>query len=229
MNVQAKMGDNNPPDPIDEALAPFGDAISEAENWLDGEPVTNEDQMKAVDAVLKDIKEALKAVKAGEESEAKPIYDRWKATKARWKPTIDDLDRIKKGLAACTDAFKKKLADAKREAERKAWLEAEEKRKQAEAAARAADEADIDAQREAAAKIQEAQDAQKQASAASRDTVKGMRTVHKHEITDLRAALHWIAREDKEAISAFVEEYVRKNFRDHSIDGVRAWTEKEAF
>ena len=38
---------NNPPDPIDEALAPFGDVISEAENWLDGSPVENEAQMKA--------------------------------------------------------------------------------------------------------------------------------------------------------------------------------------
>ena len=27
---------NNPPDPIDEALAPYGDAIEEAQNWLDG-------------------------------------------------------------------------------------------------------------------------------------------------------------------------------------------------
>lgn len=229
MNSQASIGDNNPPDPIDEALAPFGDVISEAENWLDGEPVTNEDQMKAVDTILKGIKDALKEVKAGEESEAKPIYDTWKAAKARWKPTIDDLERIKKGLAACTDAFKKKLADEKREAERKAWAEAEKARKEAEAAAQAASEADIDAQREAAAKIQEAQDAQKQASAASKDTVKGMRTVHKHEITDIRAALHWIAREDKEAMTTFVEDYVRRNFRDHSIDGVRAWTEKESF
>jgi len=28
------IGHNNPPDPIDTALAPFGDAIEEAQNWL---------------------------------------------------------------------------------------------------------------------------------------------------------------------------------------------------
>ena len=32
----ATIGHNNPPDPIDEALAPFGDVITEAEVWLDG-------------------------------------------------------------------------------------------------------------------------------------------------------------------------------------------------
>lgn len=38
---------NNPPDPIDEALAPFGDFISEAENWLDGTAVENESPLRS--------------------------------------------------------------------------------------------------------------------------------------------------------------------------------------
>ena len=48
MNAIAKAGDNNPPSPIDEALAPYGDFISEAETWADGAEVENEGQMKAV-------------------------------------------------------------------------------------------------------------------------------------------------------------------------------------
>ena len=55
---------NNPPDPIDEALAPFGDTITEAEAWLDGSAVETEGQMKAVDALIKEIKAAKKAVEA---------------------------------------------------------------------------------------------------------------------------------------------------------------------
>ena len=35
----SNIGHNNPPDPIDEALAPYVDAIEEAQNWLDGEPI----------------------------------------------------------------------------------------------------------------------------------------------------------------------------------------------
>ena len=45
---------NGPPDPIDEALAPFGDTITEAEGWLDGTAVETEGQMKAVDAQAPD-------------------------------------------------------------------------------------------------------------------------------------------------------------------------------
>lgn len=220
---------NNPPDPIDEATAPFADVIAEAENWLDGEPVTTEGQMKDVDRLTKEVKAALKAVKDGEKSEAAPLYDAWKAEKARWKPTIDDLDRMVKGLVALVGPFKAKIAAEKAEAERLARVEAEKKRREAEAAARAADAADIEAQREAAQAMEDAKEAQKAASKASKETVKGMRTVHRHEITDHRAALHWIAQHDKPAMTVFIESYVAKHTKTTTIDGVRAWTEKEAF
>jgi uncharacterized protein (DUF2147 family) len=222
-------GHNNPPDPIDEALAPYGDAISEAENWLDGEPVTNEDQMKAVDALLKDVKAAKKDVGAAEASEAKPLHDAWKAAKARYKPTLDDLDRIAKGLAAVVSDFKAKLAAEKAEAERKARAAAAQAAREAEEKARAATAGDIEAQREAAAAQEAADAARKQATAAGREKVTGLRTVHRYEITDHRKALHWIAANDRDAITAFIEEYVRKHHRDSEIDGVRTWTEKEAF
>ena len=229
MNEHAFIGGNNPPDPIDEATAPYADAIEEATFWLDGETVTSEGQMKAVDALLKDIKSAKKAVSEAEESEAKPLYDQWKAAKARFKPTLDDLDRIAKGLASIVNDFKKKLAAEKAAAERKAREEADRKRREAEAAARAASEADIEAQREAAAKMAEAQAAAKEAAAASKDSVKGLRKVTKYEITDHRAALHWIASQDKPAMTAFIEEYVRRNHKTMTIDGVNVWQEREAF
>lgn len=220
---------NNPPNPIDEAVAPFADYIEEAQNWLDGTKVENEDQMKAVDALLKQIKSAHKAVVDGEKSAALPLHDAWKAEKARWKPTIDDLDRIKKGLVGVVGDFKAKLAREKAEAERKAREEAERKRREAEEAARAASETDIEAQREAAAKMQEAADAQEAVKQAKDEKVKGMRTVHKYDIEDHRAALHWIAVNDRDAVTAFIEEYVRKNHKTAAIDGVRKWTAKEAY
>ncbi|MGM0584240.1 MAG: hypothetical protein ACQEUZ_06285 [Pseudomonadota bacterium] len=229
MNDVAKIGHNNPPDPLDEAIAPYGDAIEEAGNWLDGEPVQTEEQMKAVDALLRDIKEAEKAAKAAEEAEAKPLHDAWKAAKARYKPTLDDLARLKKGLAGVMDAFKRKLAQEKAEAQRKAREEAEAKRRAAEEAARAAQETDIEAQRAAAQAQQEAEDAQRQAVAASKEQVKGLRTVTRYEIEDHRAALHWIVREDRDAMVAFIEDYVRRHHKTASIEGVRVWTEREAF
>lgn len=229
MNVVGRLH-NSPPDPIDEALAPFGDFISEAENWLDGTAVENESQMKAVDDLTKQLKTAKKAVEAAEESEAKPFYDQWKAAKARYKPTLDDLDRMVKGLVAAVDAFKRKLAAekeaARKEAERLAW----EATRAAQEAARQADATNIEAQREAAAAIAAAEEAQRLASAAAKDTVKGMRTVTRYEITDHRALLNWIAKNDRDAITAFIEDYARK---EHKVianaEGIRVWQEKEAF
>ena len=229
MNAQTTIGHNSPPDPIDEALAPYGNALSEAENWLDGTPVENEGQMKAVDTLLKHIKAAEKAVKDAEESEAKPIYDQWKAAKARYTPTLTDLERIKKGLVAVVDTFKRKLAAEKAEAERKARAEADAARRAAEEAARQASASDIQAQRKAAEAKQAADLAMAQAAAASKDTVKGMRTVTRYEITDNRALLHWIAANDRGAITTFIEEYARRNHRDIKADGLKVWQEKEAF
>lgn len=221
---------NNPPDPIDEALAPFGDFISEAENWLDGSPVESESQMKAVDDLTKQLKAAKKAVEAAEESEAKPFYDQWKAAKARYKPTLDDLDRLVKGLVAAVDTFKRKLAAEKAEAERIARAEAARKMREAEEAARAAAATDIEAQRAAAAAQAAAEEAQRIAAAASKDTVKGLRTVTRYEITDHRALLNWIARNDREAVTAFIEEWARRNHKQHDgAEGLRVWQEKEAF
>lgn len=222
-------GHNNPPDPLTEALAPYGDFITEAESWLDGEAVSDEGQMKAVDALSKQIKAAEKAVKDAEESAAKPLYDAWKAEKAIYAPTLDDLGRIKKGLAALVNDFKRKLAAEKAEAERVARMEADRARREAEAKARAADAADIEAQREAAAAQAEAERKQAEAAKASKDTVKGLRKVTRYEITSHKDALHWIAQNDRDAMTAFIDDYVRRNHKAGAIAGVRVWEEKEAF
>lgn len=49
MTNEATIGHNNPPDPIEDVIAEYADTLSEAENWTDGEPVTDEASMNAVD------------------------------------------------------------------------------------------------------------------------------------------------------------------------------------
>lgn len=229
MNAPAAIGHNGF-DPIDEALAPFGDVISEAENWLDGQKVETEGQMKAADELIKGVKAARKAVDEARDTVTKPLHEAWKGEVARWKPTQDDLDRIVKGLVALVDGFKRKLAAEKEEARRKAEAEAWEKTRAAQEAARQADATNIEATRAAAAAMEEAEEAQRLAMAASKDTVKGLRTVTRYEITDHRALLHWIAKNDRDAVTAFVEEYARK---EHKVianaEGIRVWQDKEAF
>lgn len=229
MSAPAKIGHNLPPDPIDEALAPFGDTITEAEAWLDGQKVENEAQMKAADVLLKGIKAARKAVDDARDVATKPLHEAWKGEVARWKPTQDDLDRIAKGLAALVNDFKVALAAekeaARKEAERLAW---EETRK-AQEAARLADASNIEATRAAAAAMEAAEAAQRAAQAAAKDTVRGLKTYHMHEILDHRAVLHWIAKNDRDAVTEFITSYVAKNSNVFPPDLVRNYTEKRAF
>jgi multidrug efflux pump subunit AcrA (membrane-fusion protein) len=229
-NPRAVMGGNGPPDPIDAALAPYGDSITEAEEWLDGTPVETEGQMNAVDAILAEIKAAEKAVTQAKEAEAKPLHDAWKAALSRYKPTLDDLDRIKRGLVATVDAFKRKLAAEKAEKDRQAREAAEAAAEALRKARAEADASNIEAQRAIAAAEQEAEIARIKAAVAKKGaTVKGMVTRTFYEVTDHRALLHWIAKHDREAITAFLDDYAR---RKHShlipMDGVRVWDEKVA-
>jgi len=227
----APRNHNNPPDALDEALAPFGDHIAEAESWLDGEAVTDEGAMKAVDALNKQIKAAKKDVTNAQKSEAAPLHDAWKAALARYKPTIDDLDRISKGLTALVDGFKRKLADEKRAAEKAAWEAANAARREAEAKAAAANAANIEEQRATEEARQSAIEAEKAAQAAKRDaaSVKGLRKVTRYEVTSHKDALNDIVRHDREAMVAFIDAYVAKNHKTRPIAGVRVWEEKEAF
>mgnify|MGYP001273008702 CR=1 FL=1 len=67
------------------------------------------------------------------------------------------------------------------------------------------------------------------AKAAGKDNIKGMRTVTKWAVEDHRSALHWIAANDRDAVTAFIEAYVQKHHKDKPIAGVNVWTEKQAF
>ncbi len=228
--MSAHIGHNMPPSPIDDALSPFGDDIAEAEAWLDGSPVETEGQMQAVDALTKQIKAAKKAVEAAEEAAAKPFYVAWKAEKEKFAPTLGDLDRIVKGLVAAVSAFKAKLAAEKEAARRQAEREAWEATQRAKEAAMAAAASDLEAQRQADALADAAKAAQAQASSVAADTVKGMRKVTRYEITDQRALLNYIARVDRQAIVGFIEEWARRNHKEHrGADGLHVWDDKEAF
>ena len=222
------LGHNNPPSAIDDALTPYGDAITEAEGWLDGTDVTTEGQMKAVDTLIKEIKAAKKAVEAAEESEAKPIYDAWKAAKDRYKPTLTDLDRIVKGLVATVDAFKRKLAAEKEAARKKAEAEAWEATRKAQESTRQAAETDIEAQRAAAQAQADAEAAQRLAMEANRDTVKGLRSVTRTVVIDPLALARWLWINDKDATLEYQAERARK--LGLNIPGIAEQvTTKEAF
>lgn len=228
-NAVVSIGHNNPPDPIDEALAPFGDFIEESEAWLDGEKVSDEGQMDAVDALIAGLRKAKTTLAKAEKSTTAPLHDAWKAEIARWKPTREDIERRLTGLVAAVDPFKRALAEQKEAAKREAYQKAQEAEREARKAAEKADPSNYEAATQAAQLAQEAADLKNAAATANKDTVKGMRTVTKYAIEDDRAALHWIAKNDKAAMAEFIAEYVRRNHKGAAIDGVNVWTEKESY
>lgn len=230
MNERAVIGGNHPPEPIDpmEAIqAQYDDTFAEVANWLDGSPVENEAQMKAVDALSANIKDAEKAAKEAKESQYRPHKAAGDAVIARWKPFLDDLERQRKGLTAAVDIFKRKLAAEKAEAERKARAEAEARMRSAREAAERANAADLEAQRAAAMAKAEADEAVRAAREASKDTVKGLRT---HTVTEVLAMTEWARKawiDHREECEAFFAELARKH-RPHIPGIVETRTERRA-
>lgn len=222
---------NNPPSVQALVLEPFADAIAEAQNWLDGEPVQSEAQMQAVDDLIKQVRKAKTTLEAERKKAVAPLNDAVKAENAAWKAAQEPIEITLTALVEIVADFKRKIAAEKAEA---AKAEAE--------AARLAEQAAIEAAREAhgsgdAEKHKAALEAEKAAKAAKREAskadsaaqVKGMRTVTKHEVEDIGALINWIAKNDRAALIEFAQEYARRNHTLKPMEGVRVWKEKEAF
>lgn len=193
---------NNPPDPIDEAVAPFSDAIAESDNWLDGSEVESLGQMEAVDALAKQVLAARGAVDKARDTYTKPLHEAWKAEVARWKPTQDDLEARQKGLAKISNAFKLREKD-KRDAEQaEADRIAKEAARAAHEAAMALDEANIESVHEAARATREAEEAAKQLRQATSAAgeIKRLRTVTETVVVDQFALAKWLWLNDNAAL-----------------------------
>jgi len=124
------LGHNNPPDPIDTITAAYEAEREESENWLDGSPIESEPQMNAVDALRKSMRQWRLDLEKGQKDATAPLRAVYQAELDRWKPTIEDAKRIEGCLVATVDAFKKRLAEEKRAAERAAWEAVEKARGQ---------------------------------------------------------------------------------------------------
>lgn len=229
-NPRATIGANNPPDPIDTITSPFDDARTEAEGWLDGKAVESEGQMKAVDELRGSMRQWRLGLERGQKDATAPLHDAWKREGERWKPTIADAKLIEEGLVSLVDGFKRKLAAEKEVARKAAWDIAEAARREAEALAAKADAGNIEQQRAALIARVAAMVQAQAAMVAQKDTVKGLRTVTKYEVTDHRALLHFIAKNDKAAMTAFIDAWAQRNHKEYrAADGLRVWTDQEAF
>ena len=229
MNDLAPQGHNNPPSPMEVCASEHDDTISEGLNWADGEAVTDEPSMLAVDAIIKGVKSYRSAlVKAGKDHTA-PLHDVWKAAVADVKVYTEDADRLQAALVSVVAPFKAKLAAQKEAARQAAWEAARQAEREAEALAAKANAANIEDARAADAARHAALEAKKAASAAQKDTVKGMRKATNYEVMTLRGLVNWAATNKKAEMEVFAREIARKFHAEIPDEIVRTWTEKEAY
>jgi len=228
------MGHNMPPVELDQQdlLAPFVTYLEEAEHWLDGDLVKNEDQLDAVDTLLLHVKAAEKVLSQARDAATKPLHDAWKAEVARWKAPLDSLERQRRGLAHIASEFKVQLADERELEARRLRSDAERGLRLAQELAKQADPGDIQSIRIAKHARSEAEEALRASRQVEKARPKGIRTVRKWAFLPgdgRRKALHWIAQNDRDAVTEFIDAYVARNFRQKPIEGVTVWDEREAY
>jgi hypothetical protein len=206
----ATLLSNAPADPATLFKEEVDDLLLEARNYLDGDPIANEQQAEAVSSLLNRLRRVSKDADAARATEKKPHDDAAKAVQAKWKPLIDKAD-----LAATT--AKQALAPWLQQVEDKQRAEAEAARIEADRLAQVAREAregasgNLEAAEDAERLLKVAAGAEKFAAQADRarplatggERAIGLVDKFTPELTDSCAAL--------------------KHYREHQPDALKAW------
>lgn len=203
-----------PLSPIDAFRTHIDDLFETAKGFLDGEPITTQEQ---ADDVSRLKSEALKAEKDGTAlrmNETRPLDEQKAAIMDAWRPLVDPkTGRCRLIVETCVKAltpFLQAEEDKRRAAAEAARQEAGKKAAAAQAAIRAADQADLSAREEAERLLKEAGKADAAANRAEKDRAQakgGARAVSlvsvwTATIADRRLALNHYLRTNPEA---FVE------------------------
>ncbi len=234
-------GDNQPPPltPLEAARETLADLALESGNWLDGEPILDGEQAKAVAKLLDDARKAKTRFDGERKAEKAPHDQAAKAVDASWKPVIADADRIVEVSKAAQTVWLIKLDDEKRALEAATRKVAEEA---AEAARKVAAENDgsLAAAKARDAAVEEAkrtewvaqQAANEKAGAKGEGMARSvsLRTTWRADVKDRRALLNHIAKNHPDDLSAFLDEWAARAVRsgNHELPGVEAWQERVA-
>lgn len=139
----AVVGHNNPPEqtPFDTVRDKINDLYGEAKNWLDGEPIANQEQANEVQKLMRLIQAAEKEADEARKEEARPHDEAKAAIQDRYNILIGKTKTVTgltvRAIDACKQALKPWLLKVDEENRRRE----EELRKEAEAKRLAAMEA----------------------------------------------------------------------------------------
>lgn len=235
----ASLGHNNPPEPTPyEAIRlHVEDLMEAAQGFLDGDQITTQGVADEVGRLLDAARQAEKTAEAQRKADAKPFDDGKAEVRALWKPVIG-----KCGLIAST--AKRALAP---------FLEAEQARKDAEAAEarRKADEVaerareamkasgtDLAAREEAEALLKDAKRAEGDANRAGREkalVAGGARSISQRTswnttVTDFAAFGRWAWEHRRDEYEGFLRELAQREGRRGPvpIPGIEITPERSA-
>lgn len=182
---------NAPAEPAVLFAEEVDDLLLEARNYLDGEPIANEQQAEAVSSLINRLRRVAKDADEARLVEKKPHDEAARAVQAKWTPIITKAE-------LATSTAKEALAPWLREIEAKQQREAEVARQEAERAAQKAAEAfaassgNLAAREDAERLIKGARGAEAYANKASKakahakggERAVGLRSYYVAEVTD---------------------------------------------
>jgi hypothetical protein len=193
------------------------DLYIEAGNFLDGAPIENQGQADAIGVILSTAKKIKKDMDEARAEEKRPHDEAAKAVQLKWKPLLDRCDAIGMAAKAPLTDYLNKLAEEQREAERIAREEAARAAQEAIEAERAsvgnlaAQEVTRQLQRAADTLARDAARAGKaKAHVAGADRALGLRTYTIAVVTDRRALLEHVMRNDPDALADWLNTYATK-------------------
>lgn len=226
------IGHNKPPSPFEEAGQSINDLYGEAQQWMDGEPITTKEMAAGVAKLINLIRNARKVTDAARKEEACPFDEGKAEVQARYNPLLKKadlaVDVCKKALLPYEHAQQK----AQEEATAKARAEAEEKARQAREAAEAANADNLAERARADELAEEAKRAERTARSTANRRVNtksevgravGLTTRRVAKVTDYAAAawFFWTDPVGRKAFEETVDKLARDAIAEHrTVPGV---------
>lgn len=225
-NPRAVIGGNAPPvemTAFDAVKINADDIYDEALLWLEGDPITTQDQADALNTLMSRIKDAANAADAQRTAEKKPHDDAVDEIQGRYNPLIAGFftkHKTSGKLTLAMDAAKKAIAPylieldrRQQEKARVAREEADRKQREAMEAMRQRDTANLAQREEAERLVNDAKKAEALASKAENarahakgeGRATGLRTVQRAILINTREAAAWAWLNHNPDFTAFVQ------------------------
>lgn len=236
--MSTEMTGHNAPPPFDAFSLHIEELIENAKQFLDGEPIANQGQADEVGKLIDMIRTAKKDADKERAAEKKPHDDASKAVQAKWLPLLTRCDIATDTAKKALVPWLEKLEAEQRAAAAKAREEAEAARKAALEAERAASAANLEAIERVELARKEADIAERAANKADKAKAHatggsraiGLRSYWVAEITDRRELLAHYMRTRPADLEAWLQDQADKDVRAgiRNIPGVTVKEERRA-